>query len=86
MVIEKVILFYIDKWFNEFNYLFTLTNDYNADFLKFVVRIVHDYIKENKLEQIDDDLLWAHIRYILGNTYKKEIETYKTNKDVEGYS
>ncbi|MCD0480431.1 hypothetical protein LPB90_18485 [Chryseobacterium sp. LC2016-29] len=85
MVREKVILFYIDNWFKEYNYLFTLTNDYDTDFLKFVVRIVDDYIKENNLNKIDDDLLWAHIRFILGNTYKQEIETYKIKKDVEGF-
>lgn len=75
---KKKINSLIDKWFREFNFLFTLTEDYNQLFLDFVYQIVDNYIKENDLRTIDERLMWGHIRYILGNTYKSEIETYKT--------
>lgn len=73
----KVVYVLIDKWFKEYNFLFTLTEDYNQQFLDFVYKIVDEYLIENNLLKVEDELIWGHIRYIIGNTYKKEIEIYK---------
>lgn len=73
----------IKRWFKEYNYLFTLSVDYNQSFLNFVQKIVDSYLTENNLKGINENLIWGHIRYILGNTYKEEIETYKMTHNVE---
>jgi hypothetical protein len=80
----KVIYSLLNKWFKEYNFLFTLTEDYNEQFLCFVYNIVDEYLKENNLINISEELMWAHIRYIVGNTYKNEIEIFKTKKNVDG--
>lgn len=71
----------INRWFKENKFLFTLIDDYNSKFISFVHSIVISYLQKNNLLNLDDDdLLYGHIRFILGNTYKEEISAFNIPK------
>lgn len=82
---SEVIQILIVKWFKEYNFVFTLSEEYNEFFLKFVFKIVKHYLVENNLMEIGEDLMWAHIRFIIGKTYKKEIEMFSTKGMLQNH-
>lgn len=77
---KDILYILIKRWFKDYNYSFTQTNEYNNNLLESLKEEVSIYIIEFNLTDANEDLLWAHIRFFLSKKFDTNKGNFKNNK------